>query len=76
MQTGIPYHPVVPREDAPLEAVYIMGTKYRSRNPVKAGAEARGWRLHSEVVKHIGVLQPSRNGSVCVSGYDTLSILL
>ncbi len=78
LQTGMPNSPVVPREVAVSpSSLHPGGPQYRSRHPVKTGAEARGMEAppRGGGAKMEGV-RPGTSGSVCVSKDISLSTLL
>ncbi len=78
LQTGMPNSPVVPREVAVSpSSLHPGGPQYRSRHPVKTGAEARGMEAppRGGGADMEGV-RPGTSGSVCVSKDISLSTLL
>ncbi len=77
-QTGVPNPPVVPREVVVSSSSLHPGDpKYRSRHPVKTGAEARGMEAppRGGGADMKGV-RPGKSGYVCVSRDVSLSTLV
>ncbi len=78
IQAGAPDPCVVPGQ-VPLaeSSLYSWASQCRSRHPVEAGAEAREWRLHPEVVKQIWrVFGQGTGGSVATRQTNALSPLV
>ncbi len=78
LQTGVPNPPVIPREVVvTASSLHPGGPQYRSRHPVKTGAEARGIEAppRSGGVDMEGV-RPGTSGSVCVLRDVSLSTLV
>ncbi len=77
-QTGVPNPPVVPREVVVSSSSLHPGDpKYRSRHPVKTGAEARGMEAppRGGGADMKGV-RPGTSGYVCISRDVSLSTLV
>ncbi|XP_026100385.1 uncharacterized protein LOC113071237 [Carassius auratus] len=78
LQISAPDPPVVSGEITLSEGdVYTRDSEYWSRHPVEAGAEARGMEASpGGGGAHMGMLWPSRSGSVRFSVHDALSTMV